>query len=58
MRRFLIAGLLVTAFWTGRVRYVQSVTYQQAVQCEYQAMGRTFWLVFRGGTCPSQVEVE
>jgi hypothetical protein len=48
-----------TAYWTGQVRYVTTVTYQQGVSCEYNYAGQTFWRTFAGtGMCPSSVEVE
>jgi hypothetical protein len=47
-----------TAYWTGNVRYVTTVTYQQGVNCEYNYAGKTFWRTFVGGTCPSTVQVQ
>ncbi len=47
----------VTAYWTGNMKYVTTVTYQQAVSCEYNYAGQTFWKTFVGGTCPAQVNV-
>ena len=59
------AGLLLvgtafaaTANWTGNMRFVTTVTYQQGVSCEYIYAGRTFWRTFVGASCPSSVEVQ
>ena len=45
-----------TAFWTGQVEYVQSVTGQPVANCKYQYAGNYFWRAFQG-FCPSSVEV-
>lgn len=45
-----------TAFWTGRMEQVQSVTYQMVWNCEYMYAGNRFWRAF-SGSCPSSVEV-
>ncbi len=48
-----------SAFWTGRMEFVTTVTYQQAIRCQYNYLGRTFWQLFSAGnSCPSSVEVE
>ncbi|HZO54924.1 MAG TPA: hypothetical protein VFB63_19610 [Bryobacteraceae bacterium] len=46
-----------SAFWTGNVRYVTTVSYQQGVNCEYNYNGQLFWRTFVGSSCPSTVEV-
>jgi hypothetical protein len=46
-----------TAFFTGRMEQVQTVTYQMAWKCEYSYAGQKFWRIFKN-TCPSSVEVE
>jgi hypothetical protein len=46
-----------TAFWTGRMVQVQTVTYQMAWNCEYNYAGQTFWRVFKT-SCPSSIEVQ
>ena len=46
------------AYWTGNVKYVTTVTYQQGVSCEYNYAGNTFWRTFVGMSCPSQVSVQ
>ncbi len=46
-----------TATWTGRQEMVQTVTYQQAWNCEYQYAGQKFWRVFKN-SCPSSIEVQ
>jgi hypothetical protein len=45
-----------TAFWTGQVRYGQSVTGSYVANCEYMYAGNRFWRAFVGN-CPSSVEV-
>jgi hypothetical protein len=50
-------ALAATAFFTGRMEMVQTVTYQMAWKCEYNYAGQTFWKVFKNN-CPSRVEVE
>ena len=48
-----------TAYWTGQVRYVTTVTYQQGVSCEYSYAGRNFWQTFANtASCPSSIEVQ
>jgi hypothetical protein len=47
----------VTAFFTGRMEQVTTVTYQVAWKCEYDYAGNKFWRVFKN-SCPSSVEVE
>jgi len=47
-----------TAFWTGRSEFVQTVTYQQGINCEYNYAGRTFWRTFVGAVCPNSVQVQ
>lgn len=64
-RRIAISVLLLgttpafagTAFWTGNMRQVQTVTYQIGWSCEYNYAGRTFWQTFIG-SCPATVEVQ
>ncbi len=51
------AALADSAFWTGRVEYVTTVTYRQGVRCQYNYLGQTFWRTFTSGSCPSSVEV-
>jgi len=68
MRLILAAALILgialpayaaTAFWTGNMEFVTTVTYQQGVRCEYNYAGNTFWRTFaRRSSCPSKVEVE
>ena len=59
----LVASLLAssafaaTAFWTGEVEYVTTVTYQTGVRCGYNYAGQHFYMVFSGGTCPMSVNV-
>jgi hypothetical protein len=45
-----------TAFWTGQVKYGQSVTGQYVANCQYMYAGNYFWRAFVG-SCPSSVEV-
>lgn len=44
------------ATWTGRQNMIQTVTYQQAWNCEYRYAGQLFWQV-HSSTCPSSVNV-
>jgi len=46
-----------TAYWTGQMQYVQTVTYSQGVNCQYNLHGQTFWRTFISSFCPSSVEV-
>jgi len=46
-----------TAYWSGEQAFVTTVTYQQGVRCGYNYGGRIFYMVFVGGNCPMQVEV-
>jgi hypothetical protein len=65
MRKLFILGVLVastahaaTAFWTGQVRYITTITYKQGVECEYNYAGNTFWRTFTGSSCPANVQVQ
>lgn len=46
-----------TAFWTGKVEYVTTVTGKQGVSCEYSYNGQKFWKTFVRSTCPQSIEV-
>ena len=46
-----------TAFFTGRMEMVQTVTYQMAWRCEYNYAGQTFYRLFQN-SCPSSVAVQ
>lgn len=46
-----------TAYWTGRSEIVQTVTYQTAINCEYNYGGQTFWQAYKN-YCPASVEVQ
>lgn len=59
----LIIGLTIsgtayaaTAFWTGQMQQVRSVTGQVVMNCEYMYGGNRFWRAF-AGYCPASVEV-
>jgi len=66
MKKFIIAliiGLTIsgtanaaTAYWTGQMKMVQSVTGNTVWNCQYQYAGNYFWRAF-GGTCPMSVDV-
>lgn len=45
-----------TAFWTGKMQQVQSVTGQTVMNCEYMYAGNYFWRAF-AGYCANSVEV-
>ena len=47
----------VTAFYTGQMRYITTVTYQSGVSCQYRYAGNTFWRTFALSYCPSSVTV-
>lgn len=55
----LLAGqaAAATAFFTGNMRQVTTVTYQIAWSCQYNYNGQLFWRVFKSH-CPPSVEVE
>ncbi len=44
------------AYFTGKQKYVTTVTGQSAVNCEYQYGTQKFWRVFKT-RCPSSVDV-
>jgi len=46
-----------SAFWTGKSRQVQTVTYQMAWECEYNYNGQSFTKIFQS-MCPSSISVE
>ncbi len=46
-----------TAYFTGAMEPVTTITYQHAWRCEYTCRGFTFYKVFRN-RCPMQIEVE
>ena len=45
-----------TAFWTGKMEQVQTVTYRYVWRCEYNYNGQLFYRLFER-SCPSTVEV-
>ena len=45
-----------TAFWTGQMNYVQSVTGMYVMNCQYMYAGNIFWRAF-SGSCPSSIQV-
>ena len=51
------AASAATAYWTGEMNMVQSVTGQMVWNCKYQYAGRYFWQAF-AGSCPSSIEVQ
>lgn len=46
-----------TAYFTGNMNMVTTVTYQMGYNCEYNYAGKTFWMVFPS-FCPASVEVQ
>jgi hypothetical protein len=63
--RFLIAAALIatagaawgaTAYFTGRMEFITTVTGQPAWRCEYDFAGTRFWRIFKA-SCPASVEV-
>lgn len=65
MKKLLILALCLasmpafpaTAFWTGQMEIIQTVTYQVGYRCEYSYAGQNFWLVFTS-ICPPSTEVQ
>jgi len=59
---FLLSGIGIayaaTAYWTGKMERVTTVTYQQGVKCEYRYLSQTFWQTFTGGVCPQSIEIQ
>lgn len=54
---FILIGMFfVKAYWTGKSRYVTTVTGRSAISCEYDYNGTKFWRVFEF-TCPTSVDV-
>jgi hypothetical protein len=51
-----VPAFAATAFWTGQSHPVQTVTFQQGWECQYQYAGQYFWVV-ETGFCPSSIEV-
>lgn len=51
------SALAVMAIWTGRLEYVTTITGQQAVRCEYDYVGKRFWVTMSGGICPPSINV-
>lgn len=51
------SAFAATAYWTGSMTQVTTVTFQIAWRCEYQYLGQKFYRIFRD-SCPSTVEVE
>ncbi len=49
---------LIIARFTGRSQTFTTVTGKQAIHCQYQIPGRTFWMDFMGFNCPQTVEVQ
>lgn len=47
-----------TAYWTGQMEYVTTVTYKSGVRCQYNYAGNSFWRTFSGGSCPSSIQVQ
>lgn len=46
-----------TAFWTGHMRFITTVSYHSGVECGYNYNGQTFYRIFLGGYCPSSIDV-
>ena len=65
MRKFLTAlaflvfgnAYAATAYFTGNMNMVTTVTYQMGYNCEYAYAGQTFWMVFTQ-YCPASIEVQ
>lgn len=52
-----MSALAATATWTGQSRRITTITFQPAIECQYQLYGKTFWRIFRDA-CEGSVEVE
>jgi hypothetical protein len=46
-----------TAYWTGYIQFITTVTYKQGVECGYSYNGQIIYRVFLGGSCPRSIEV-
>ena len=46
-----------TAYWTGEVQYITTISYQQGVRCGYNYNGQHFYMVFNSTICPSSINV-
>lgn len=65
--RLLVIGTILTmsfncfaaeAFFTGRMKFVTTVTYETGIKCQYNYLGRTFWKTYvNASNCPAQVQV-
>lgn len=58
---FLLMGfnaVAAQAMWTGRSRFVTTLSGKAGVSCEYEANGQRFWKTFVGALCPAFIEVE
>jgi len=51
------SSFAATAYWTGQSEIVQTVTYETAINCEYNYGGQTFWQAYKN-YCPPSVEVQ
>lgn len=48
----------IVAMFTGVVEQVQTASGTTAFRCEYDAVGRKFYKLFRTAGCPSTITVE
>lgn len=51
------SAFAATAYWTGRMEQIQTVTFQMGWNCEYNYQGQIFWRVFIN-SCPSTIEIQ
>lgn len=53
-----VPAFAATAYFTGNMEHVTTVTGRSGVSCEYNYAGSTFWRTFSGSRCPNRIEVE
>lgn len=54
---FSTSALAATAFFTGEMHMVRSVTGAMVWNCKYQYAGQYFWRAYQGN-CPSSIEIQ
>lgn len=55
---FMLAVVMIPAYWTGNSQQFTTPQGNPAIRCEYKVAGyRPFWKSFAGFTCPQSVEV-
>lgn len=53
------SAFAASAFFTGKMEYVTTVTGKSAVRCEYNYLGKKYYQLFpASSSCPSFIEIE